>query len=495
MFMFAGIPSAATAVCLLAAGLSQGVARTGASPQSRDAALRVLILSGSGNHGWRASAPFLRHLLEDTGRFKVWVSESPAGLTAPMVADFDVLVDDGGGGGAGSDAEKVIAAFVESGNGLVITHGALGAYAGRHGVAVSQPATKSAAELTPPAYWPVLTAGSSASPVHFFEMKMARPEHAITGPLQGRFRIADAPYRDLAARPGTEVLAVGLDAARADGGGKDEPLLIAGGYGKGRIFCIGLGHDLAAMQAREFITTLARGTEWAATGAVTLPADLRLRQPHADPVRGLLITGGHDHDTCFYSLFDGYKDLARMPVTSSAAAFQSDLRDKYDVLVLYDFSRDLSETGKKNLHLFVESGKGIVVLHHALLDYQDWLWWYEEVVGGSYRLRKQGGRPSSTYKGDQQIFVSPEGQHPVTAGLGPFQVMDETYKQMWISPRVRPLLTTDNPTSDRLLAWIGPCATSRVVAIQLGHGPTIFSHPAYRTLVHSAILWSAGRLR
>ena len=35
--------------------------------------------------------------------------------------------------------------------------------------------------------------------------------------------------------------------------------------------------------------------------------------------------------------------------------------------------------------------------------------------------------------------------------------MDETYKRMWISPRVRPLLTTDNPNSDRVLAWIGPC--------------------------------------
>src|SRR5262249_49176588 len=45
------------------------------------------------------------------------------------------------------------------------------------------------------------------------------------------------------------------------------------------------------------------------------------------------------------------------------------------------------------------------------------------------------------------------------------------------------------------LAWIGPCATSRVVAIQLGHGPTIFSKPEYRTVVHNAILWSAGRLK
>ena len=60
----------------------------------------------------------------------------------------------------------------------------------------------------------------------------------------------------------------------------------------------------------------------------------------------------------FYSLFDGYDDLARMPVATSTTAFQSDLRGKYDVVIMYDFTRDLDETGKKNLRDFVESGKG-----------------------------------------------------------------------------------------------------------------------------------------
>jgi type 1 glutamine amidotransferase len=214
-----------------------------------------------------------------------------------------------------------------------------------------------------------------------------------------------------------------------------------------------------------------------------------------DAVRGLLITGGHEHDTSFYTLFHGRDGLGRMPVSDSATAFQSDLRGKYDVLIMYDFSRDLTETGKKNLRAFVESGKGIVVLHHALLNYQAWPWWYEDVVGGSYRLKREGDIPSSTYKGDQKISVTREGEHAITKGLGSFQVMDETYKHMRFSRKIRPLLTTDNPNADRFLAWVGPCTTSRVVAIQLGHGPTVFSHPAYRKLVHNAVLWSAGRLK
>jgi type 1 glutamine amidotransferase len=53
-------------------------------------------------------------------------------------------------------------------------------------------------------------------------------------------------------------------------------------YGKGRIFHTTLGHDPAAMACVGFMTTLARGAEWAATGKVTqkVPADF----PTADRV-------------------------------------------------------------------------------------------------------------------------------------------------------------------------------------------------------------------
>lgn len=43
-------------------------------------------------------------------------------------------------------------------------------------------------------------------------------------------------------------------------------------YGRGRIFHTALGHGIEALQGLGFQVTLARGTEWAATGMVTLPA-------------------------------------------------------------------------------------------------------------------------------------------------------------------------------------------------------------------------------
>jgi hypothetical protein len=248
------------------------------------------------------------------------------------------------------------------------------------------------------------------------------------------------------------------------------------------------------MQEREFITTFLRGTEWAATGKVTLPSDLGMPAPRADAVRALVITGGHDHETSFYTLFEGCRDLAWTPVSIAPMAFQNDLRDKYDVLVLYDFTRDLDETGKKNLRNFVESGKGVVILHHAILSYQKWPWWYEEVAGGRYRLEPDGDIPASTATMGQEHFVALEGQHPITAGLRPFHIWDEPYKGLWISPKNKVLLTTENTASDRPLAWISAYTQSRVFYTQLGHDHTAFLHPAYRTLIHQAVLWAAGKI-
>lgn len=55
-------------------------------------------------------------------------------------------------------------------------------------------------------------------------------------------------------------------------------------------------------------------------------------------------------------------------------------------------------------------------------------------------------------------------------------------------------METDHPENDKPVVWISPWRKSRVVAIQLGHGPAAHRDPGYRRLVRNAILWTAGRL-
>jgi type 1 glutamine amidotransferase len=460
------------AIGLLATSLPGRARAEGPPPNPAAGLVRVLILTGEGGHAWRETTPVLRRLLADTGRFDVKVCESPNGISERTLAGFDLLVDNGAGLAPGSDTEKAVASFVASGKGLVVAHGAIRGSA-------------------PPAFWPVQNGSPSLPPVHFLDVTISMPDHPMTRGMKG-FRTADSLPPGLLPKPDSATIAT---AVAAKGGSDSEvgPAIVVSGHGQGRVVYIALGHNPSAMHEPAFIAAFARGAEWAATGSVTQPAEPAPTRPAPGAVRGLLITGGHDHEATFYSLFEGYDDLDWLAVDASTTAFRKDLRGKYDVVIMYDFTRDMDDECKKNLRDFVESGNGVVVLHHALLNYQKWPWWYEEVVGGRYRLSSEGKTPSSSVKDAQEIFVTPQGDHPVTSGIEPFHIKDEAYKRMWISDRVHPLLTTDNPTSDSTLAWVGPHEKSRVVAIQLGHGHTAFAHPSYRALVHNAIRWAAGK--
>jgi len=230
-----------------------------------------------------------------------------------------------------------------------------------------------------------------------------------------------------------------------------------------------------------FRLRILRGLECAAAG----DAALRL----------LVVTGGHDYPDSFYSLFEGVEDFAWHHAPSNLDAFKSDIRRSYEVLVLYDMSRDIGEAERKNLIDFLESGKGLVILHHALVDYPSWDWWSREVSGAKYFLQAEGEHPASTYAHDQELVIEPVIDHPIVSGIGRMHLEDETYKGMWLSPEVTVLLKTDHPSSDGPVAWVSPYKKSRVVCIQLGHGRAAHLHPAYQKLVRNAIHWAAGRLK
>jgi uncharacterized protein len=71
------------------------------------------------------------------------------------------------------------------------------------------------------------------------------------------------------------VLATAYSDPANNGSGHDEPQLLVVNYGRGRVFHTTLGHDVNAMASVDFVVTLQRGTEWAATGGVTqkVPAE------------------------------------------------------------------------------------------------------------------------------------------------------------------------------------------------------------------------------
>ena len=225
---------------------------------------------------------------------------------------------------------------------------------------------------------------------------------------------------------------------------------------------------------------------WLAVLALSLPPSQTVT-----PIRVLVVTGGHTYPTSFYSVFE-QPGLTWDHAVSSEEAYRADLRDRYDVLVLHDMPKTLSDTGRQHLRAFAEAGKGLVVVHHAIVSYPDWDW-YRDLIGGRYLEQPRDGQPASSYRHDEQMRIVIARPHPVTEGLAPFSVRDEIYKGMWLAPTNTVLLTTDNPTGDPAVAWVSAYPRSRVVTIQLGHGPETHRDPSFRRLVLNAITWSASR--
>lgn len=211
----------------------------------------------------------------------------------------------------------------------------------------------------------------------------------------------------------------------------------------------------------------------------------------ADPLRVRLVTGGHGHDPEFYAVFTGDPRMA-VTVEPHPNGYRGGTQ-KLDVLVLYDMMKVSDPASRKWLRAWVESGKGLVVLHHAICSFEDWEWWGDEVVGARYLNTPSRGLPPSTFFHDLTLDMKVVRKHPVTAGVDNFRIQDETYKGMWYAPNLELLVTTAHEKGDGPVVWIGPSKQNRVVVLQGGHDRLAHNDPNWQRLVRNAILWAGGR--
>lgn len=459
--------------------------------------VRVVILTGETDtlyHHWRVNTPLLRSMLESTGRFDVKVIENVRGITSATLADFDAAVIHYNGPRWGAATEKAIEDFVRSGHGLTTIHGV--SYGEFFGQVFDKRWLASPTGDRGWLAWPDLI-GASWKPEnighaarHVFTVRWTAPSHPIARGLAPTFTISDELYHKMDLKPGVEVLAQAFNDAARGGTGKDEPVAWTLRYGQGRAFHTTLGHDASAMSAPGFAALFTRAVEWTATGSVTP------RPEPPKPVRVLVVTGGHSYTPSFYTVFEGWPDVRWTHAPSQKEAFRADLAKRWDAIVLYDMAEDLGEEERASLRAYVEAGGGVVSLHHAIVDYTAWPWWYENVTGGKYFVKEMPGHPPSRYKDDVELAVYPAkgmASHPVLRNVPPLAVTDEAYKGMWHAPGIKVLMETESPDNDRPVVYIGPHPSARVVYIQLGHGESTHRHPGYRRLVYNAIQWVARR--
>ncbi len=216
--------------------------------------------------------------------------------------------------------------------------------------------------------------------------------------------------------------------------------------------------------------------------------------------RVLLVTGGHDFERePFFKMFKDNPNITFKAVEhpNAHALLKADAAKDWDVLLLYDMHQEISDDAKADFVARLKEGKGLVVMHHAIASYQKWPE-YAKIIGARYYLEKEvvNGveKARSAYQHGVNFKLHIEDpNHPVVKGLQDFAILDETYKLFDVYDDCHPLLTTDEPLSNKVVAWSKTYGPARVVYIQLGHDHFAYENPSLRRLVDQAIAWVAKK--
>ncbi|GDY21429.1 hypothetical protein LBMAG56_27760 [Verrucomicrobiota bacterium] len=224
--------------------------------------VRLLLLSGANNQSAQKTTPLLRKMYEASGRFRVEVCTNVPALKAGEFARHDVIVSDyptspdNPGRRWPADLERAFLDYLAAGHGFVIYHGAIAAWNDWPEFAelVGQSVQKS----------------NGPGELHSFAVRITAPEHPVTKGMPDFQHVPDELRHRWLVRPTGRVLATALAVPSFGGAGQQEPVVVVTERGQGRTFCCNLGHP-EAMHGPGFQALMLRGTEWAATGQVTIP--------------------------------------------------------------------------------------------------------------------------------------------------------------------------------------------------------------------------------
>ena len=222
--------------------------------------LQLLILSGRNNHDWQQTTPVLKRTFEETGIFKVDITNQPDTLDLNDFRGYDVVVSNWNSWPENDlrwseETEKGLMGFIKQGGGMVFFHASTSVF-------YEWPEFKKISTGA----WIDETWHGELCPV---KVTMEDADHPITNGMKG-FWIFDELWFNAEQNIDFKVLGnaskTGEDGYETD----PQPALFVSTYGKGRIFHTILGHDARTLRNTGFRSLITRGAEWAATSEVTL---------------------------------------------------------------------------------------------------------------------------------------------------------------------------------------------------------------------------------
>ena len=163
----------------------------------------------------------------------------------------------------------------------------------------------------------------------------------------------------------------------------------------------------------------------------------------------------------------------------------------YDVMVLNYMnwhSPDPGPEARANLKKFVESGKGLVLVHFACGAFQGWPE-FVNIAGRVYNPKLRGHDPYGKFT----VEIA-DPAHPITKGMQPFETTDELYTCLAGSPEIHVVATATSKLDkkDYPMAFVHQCGKGRVFHCVLGHDAKALRVAAVQELYRRGTAWAAG---
>lgn len=259
---------------------------------NKESGYKTLIITGQNNHDWKTSSPILKQILDETGLFssEVMITPDKGGDMSAFNPDFSkykLVVLDYNGDSWSDKTNAAFLDFVRNGGGLVIYHAADNSFPGwkEYNEMIGLGGWGDRNEKDGPYVYykndqlvvdTVAGPGGTHGKRREFIVRTRVADHPVMKGLPARwFHGTDELYSLLRGpAKNMDILATAFaDSAAGGGTMRDEPMLMAITFEKGRVFHTAMGHaddgGGPAMQCAGFIVTLQRGAEWAVTGNVT----------------------------------------------------------------------------------------------------------------------------------------------------------------------------------------------------------------------------------
>jgi type 1 glutamine amidotransferase len=212
-----------------------------------------------------------------------------------------------------------------------------------------------------------------------------------------------------------------------------------------------------------------------------------LLQTAAQPKRISVLFLGHNsthHDSARYApiLRDALApDAIDIVYTADPNDLNAANLGKYDALMIYANHTNITPDQEKALLDFVAGGKGFLPIHSASFCFQNSPA-YIALVGAQFQRHGTGEFTAE--------IVKPE--HPVMAGITPFQAWDETYVHTKHNPDRLVLMERVDASGREPWTWVRTHGKGRVFYTASGHDERVWGNPMFQRLIRNAVVWAAN---